>query len=172
MSSFGSGRPAGMISSPAGGQGISVADGNGITRVTLGKISPDPDPDYGLQVIGPGGQTTIIDDTSDVFKIVATGTMTATAPPNTLAVSTVLTLPGLGIQTITPMCLFTYAIDVNTNAQGRSAGGGFQSGYASGSGECQISGGFVQLILLLQNADPAQSHTVYARYYVLFEAGM
>jgi len=43
------------------------------TRVQLGKL---PSGDYGLRVVGPDGTTVIIDGTSDMFRIAATGTLT------------------------------------------------------------------------------------------------
>lgn len=75
----GSNGTAGLIASPKIGRGIKVADSLGVDRVTLGQISipteANPTGDYGLKVVSSDGATTIIDGTSNMFKIAATGTL-------------------------------------------------------------------------------------------------
>lgn len=60
--------------------GVHVTDGS-VERVRVGRLTGseglDATPTYGLQVWGPGGSA-IIDGTSDVFKIVASGTVSNT----------------------------------------------------------------------------------------------
>jgi hypothetical protein len=83
------------------GDGLVVQDANGVVRVTVGEISQNP-PDYGLQVTGPqGGPGVILDGTSDMFRIAATGTVSLAIPANgSNATSTVLS--GLGSFTTPP----------------------------------------------------------------------
>ena len=121
-------------------------------------------------MIGPDGQTTIIDGTSDVFKIAATGTLSCTASANSTNVTSVA-LTGLGAQVFTPAHLALLAVDNSSNSAQRTTGyliwvTGEAWTYAF------ISGGIVNIALLVGNTDPSLSHTVYARFYVLFEVGM
>jgi hypothetical protein len=78
--------------------GVEVTDGTS-SRVQMGKL---PSGQYGLRVVSSDGTTVIIDGTSDVFKIVASGTdsftiagvATTTSPQNNQ--THVTSLPGLG----------------------------------------------------------------------------
>jgi hypothetical protein len=66
------------LSAAAGTQNagaFEIVDGSGITRVVLGALGGG---DYGLRVTAADGSTVIIDGTSDMFRIVATGTDTIT----------------------------------------------------------------------------------------------
>lgn len=59
---------------------ITIEDNLGIVRVTLGDISPaGDDSDFGLQVVSSDGSTVIVDGTSDIFTIIASGTLTTAA---------------------------------------------------------------------------------------------
>lgn len=70
-----SGSPPSIVTGTAGAQltnnGLEVSDGTHL-RVTVGNIGSS----YGLKVLSSDGSTVIIDGTSDMFKIVATGTLT------------------------------------------------------------------------------------------------
>jgi hypothetical protein len=72
------------------------------TRVAMGRLDEitGGTDQFGLYVSGPDG-TTIIDGTSNMFKITASGTMSVTAPAGSADEST-LTLPGLGEVSVTP----------------------------------------------------------------------
>jgi hypothetical protein len=63
-----------------------VSDANGIDRVFLGEISDDGD--YGLKVVGPDGSTVIIDGTSAIFGIAASGSHSVTATAGVAALVT------------------------------------------------------------------------------------
>jgi hypothetical protein len=113
----------GLISSPVvGTTGITVADAAGVTRVQMGQIGTSFGQNYGLKVIGPDGQTVIIDGTSDIFKIAATGTaamnLPATTPDN--AVDTILA--GLGTFTITPAAIFATSSDTTAQTSNKFSG--------------------------------------------------
>jgi len=84
------------------GDGIQVVDTRGAIRVYLGNI---PNGDYGLQVVSADGSTVIIDGTSNMFKIVASGSVSITQADNTSGVADTA-LPGLGTWSgVIPMCV-------------------------------------------------------------------
>jgi hypothetical protein len=68
-------------------------------RVRVGKL---PSGDYGLRVVSADGATVIIDGTSNMFKISATGTLTITLAAGDMTNSAEITLYGLGVHTIAP----------------------------------------------------------------------
>lgn len=73
--------------------GMQVTDGASTVRVFLGDISGGAGTDYGLKVISSDGTTVIIDGTSDMFRIAATGTLTISSGPAagvTVAANTLL----------------------------------------------------------------------------------
>lgn len=74
---------------------LQISDSAGVIRVTLGALGNG---DYGLKVISTDGSTVIIDGTSDMFRIAATGTLTANAAANTGQTATVV-LSGLTFAT-------------------------------------------------------------------------
>jgi hypothetical protein len=85
-----------MARTPETGGTIRIFDDNGIERVTIGEISDDEPPDMGIIVRDPSGLTEIIDGVSDVFRIVATGTLlTAAVGTNATSASTVDVTTGL-----------------------------------------------------------------------------
>jgi hypothetical protein len=57
-------------------------------RVQMGKL---PNGDYGLRVVGPDS-TTIIDGTSDMFRIIADGSLASATGPNNGSVTQEVTL--------------------------------------------------------------------------------
>src|SRR5438309_2562414 len=79
--------------------GLEVTDGTNV-RAQLGLL-PLPGNPYGLRVISSDGSTVIIDATSDVFKISASGTTSTTAAAHN-SNATDVTLPGLGTFSATP----------------------------------------------------------------------
>ena len=81
---------------------IEVTDGSGATRVWLGALGAG---EYGLKVVSSDGSTVIIDGTSNMFKILASGTMSVTAVASTMAVITEVTLSALGTFTEIPASL-------------------------------------------------------------------
>jgi hypothetical protein len=92
---------------------VTVEDANGVTRVTLGMIGTTQSPDYGLKVRAPDGSTTIIDGTSDMFRIVATGTLsTSGAGTGTAQAAVTLTT---GISTIPTALIWTEFLDTGTS---------------------------------------------------------
>jgi hypothetical protein len=97
MSGIGEGRMGGgLISSPDIGRGISVADSVGTERVRLGQITApsedNPTGDYGLKVVSSDGATVVIDGTSNMFKIAASGTLAITPPAAGAATQASVTL--------------------------------------------------------------------------------
>jgi len=85
------------------GTGLHVTDGN-VERVRVGDVSTAGDGSaFGLQIFDPGGPngTVIIDGTSDMFRISATGTLSLTQATDSSG-STTVSLPGLGAQSTTP----------------------------------------------------------------------
>ena len=68
-------------------------------RVQMGKL---PSGDYGLRVVGPDGSTVIIDGTSNMFKILATGTQDTGSIATDSTASVSVTLTALGTFSTTP----------------------------------------------------------------------
>lgn len=63
--------------------GVVVTDLAGTRRVLVGQLTPESGTapaTYGLRVVSSDGTTVIIDGTSDMFRIAATGTTTITGP--------------------------------------------------------------------------------------------
>ena len=98
--------PPGRTSVQLTDRGVEVADGTN-SRVQLGDISPGKNgSSYGLKVISSDGSTVVIDGTSDVFKIQASGSLSVSVPAragnNFASANTSVTLSGLGTFTATP----------------------------------------------------------------------
>lgn len=68
-------------------------------RVQLGNI---PSGDYGLRVVSADGSTVIIDGTSDMFRIAATGTLSVAMPAVDGSSSATVTVTALGSSYTTP----------------------------------------------------------------------
>jgi hypothetical protein len=83
---------------PEIGGTIIVSDANEVDRVILGDLGNG---DFGLKVVGPDGTTEIIDGISDVFTILATGTLSVTVADGA-AGSDSATHPELGTYAIPP----------------------------------------------------------------------
>jgi hypothetical protein len=168
---------------------VIVQDKNGNTRVTLGDISvAQDDSDFGLKVVASDGTTVIIDGTSDVFKITATGTTSLTVPANSSATTSV-SLPGLGTVTLAPAhaCYIgdTSGAGANKflgNYSNTSLGwiaatsGGATTTQSTVSAlharaGCTVVSSTVTVNILGVNATGA-SQDFFVRYYTLLETGM
>jgi len=161
----------GHVAGPAAGDGVTAYDVSGNQRVVLGKIASNPD-DYGLKVVSSDGSTTIIDGTSDMFKITASGTFSV-AVLASAATSGEVTLTGLGTVTVTPAILPMIALDDATNAALREVGisiGTNNNSYAVGY--AYIVSSQVHVGMLVNNLGSGSPHTFYCRYYTLLEVGM
>lgn len=169
--------------------GVHVTDEAGIGRVQLGRL---PSGDYGLQVINAGA-TVIIDGSSNMFKILATGTHSVAlgVGPNVSGTGTV-TLTGLGALSTTPAHLTFLATGNTTAAQqhlgslqttfgqkwvaGSSGGSPDQSRQlADHVGDAHTTlNGSAQVVHRVsgKNDSGGFSVTFYARYYILKEAAL
>lgn len=79
---------------------LTVEDANGVVRARLGMIGTTQSPDYGLKVTSSDGATVIIDGTSDIFKITATGVLnTSGAGTGTATASVLLGITATNIPT-------------------------------------------------------------------------
>lgn len=165
--------------------GVKVNDGVD-DRVILGAIDGG---DYGLKVVSSDGATVIIDGTSNVFKILTTGTTSHTASAGA-DTSTDVTLTALGTFASTPAHL-SFVSDTNTASSARRIGryiasakvwaspssGGSPvqeiraidwgiaiSDRLNGSSECVVS--------IAVNNSTTISRTGYGRYYILKEVAL
>jgi len=99
--------------------GLEVTDGVS-SRVQLGLL-PIGVGNYGLRVVSADGTTVIIDGTSDVFKVVASGTLSAVIPATGAIVSASVSLPALGVLATIPANLTYLSNGTGTN-QNRNLG--------------------------------------------------
>jgi len=99
------------------GDGVVVDDAAGAERVRLGRLS---DGNYGLRVQNPAG-TVIIDGTSNMFRILASGTLTSGSMADATDTTVETTLTGLGTFAAIP-AFVAFSDDENTNAGGRFIG--------------------------------------------------
>jgi hypothetical protein len=171
--------PAGLLSAPGTGQGgLTVADAAGSTRVTLGMIGTVDAPSYGLRVVSSDGTTVIIDGSSNMFKIIATGTLTRAfvAATGSATASTTLTALGAGYS-VPPACLWSVAYD-NSGANLRTSGEVIVTTAGVGSinwralGYLSLSAGQVVANLQTDSTLINPGTTAAARFYVLQEAGI
>jgi hypothetical protein len=105
--------------------GVFVSDAAGTTRVRMGRLSTsgsgeDATATYGLEVTNETG-TVIIDGTSNMFRIQATGTLTSGSMADATDTTVETTLTGLGTFSAIPAFL-AFVDDENTNAGGRFIG--------------------------------------------------
>jgi hypothetical protein len=136
--------------------------------------------DGALTVANPGS-TVIIDGTSNMFKIAATGTISATWPGAHSAAGGAATLTALGAMTA-PLAMVSMVQDPSySGGYGRGAADVFQLNYYGqvdywaqvryvylGVGwPCQVS-----LLLWTYGASPWAGTTTSGRYYILREAGV
>lgn len=170
--------------------GLEVTDGSN-SRVQLGLL---PTGTYGLRVVTAGGTTVIIDGTSDMFKIAATGTTSVTAAAWTTGApqfgQTTVSLPGAGSFTATPAFLDFHsttndatsyklagvALDAGSTVYAASASAGSPTTAElrldySVWGATILSGGTVSYVVSANNV-LGSSETAYRRYYILLEAAM
>jgi hypothetical protein len=98
-----SGSPPSIVLGTAGAQltdkGLEVSDGTN-KRVTVGNIGSS----YGLKVIAADGTTVIIDGSSNMFKIVASGSLSQTVANGTSGAVQDTTFGGLGTWATVPIC--------------------------------------------------------------------
>ncbi len=164
---------------------VTVSDALGNIRVVLGNIGTPQKPDYGLQVVGPGGQTTIIDGTSDMFKIIATGTATVAVPNVSGTNDTVVVLTALGSAfTTPPMAAFSMTDDVGSSLNQRGPGFYAQFNSAAPANDYMVT--TVRSFVFLTGAPPntvsvdlqgratiaGLGSTAAHRYYILVEVGI
>jgi hypothetical protein len=173
--------------------GIRVRDEADVERVLLGRLAEEGKNNYGLKVVGPDGATVIIDGTSNMFKILASGTLQNTKADGAEGfVET--SLPGLGTFSATPMQLSSLAQGPLTtdNRFGNPMQVGYgqkmyvaaSSGGAVDNGVVAITtwaeaftsltaGGVCEVALFHRHYDNGEGNrTVYAKWYVLREAAM
>jgi hypothetical protein len=172
--------------------GATVTDGQ-TTRVHLGRldaITGEMD-QFGLYVTGPDG-TVIVDGTSNMFKISASGTMSDTCPADTFERTVDITITSLGIVTETPALMAWIATTSGTTAQRRqspyinSAGSAKFAATSSGGSPTSPSGtwdtmcsmssrlnsGRVLVRMATSNALPSTSADFFAKFYVMAEAAI
>jgi hypothetical protein len=146
------------------------------TRVQLGKL---PSGDYGLLVTGPGG-TVIIDGTSLMFKVSASGSTSLAFPGVGGSSVTTVSLPGLGTVSTVPACLMSLAPDTTSVTEGRFTGTHFKvqlaSGHISYNAFATISlsadPGIPEVKLITQSPLDNPGFTAALKFYVLAEAGI
>lgn len=155
-------------------------------RVIVGKISTAPD--YGLKVVNVGA-TVIIDGTSNMFKIAATGTMSNTIAVDSAAETTV-TLTALGALPTTPAHL-SFISDANNTAAQQFIGMAIRrdtlfAASTSGGSPTSDFQGIKQLMRVRTSLDGSSQCVVgfggdnrsdveitwFARYYVLQETAL
>jgi len=183
-----SGVALGIAQTTITADGVEVNDGS-VDRVTLGALGGG---DYGLKVVN-SGSTVIIDGTSNMFKILATGTHSVAlgVGPN-VSGGDAVTLTGLGTLSTTPAHLTFLATGNTTNANqhlgflqttfgqkwvaGSSGGSPNQSRQLAdhvGDAHTALNGsGYVVHQVSGKNDSGVVSVTFYARYYILKEAAL
>jgi hypothetical protein len=103
--------------------GLDVSDGLR-SRVIVGLITPisQTPPDFGLKVVGSDGSTVLVDGTSDMFRISATGTQSVAFPAAGNVNFTNVNLSALGTgYTTPPACLWSMTYDNSAITNGRAA---------------------------------------------------
>lgn len=174
-------------------RGLEVGDGTN-SRVQLGDISAAKDKSsYGLKVVSSDGSTVIIDGTSDMFKISASGTLSKATNTGDNSVIAETTLAGLGALAAPPAHVSYLGLsNVGTNS-GRGTLGtyialnaiGWVAGSSGGSptnpavtptiiGEMHtyLNGSSNVVLQLRATNANAGAQTVYCTYYVLQEADL
>ena len=157
-------------------------------RVQMGKL---PSGDYGLRVLSNDGTTVIIDGTSEMFRIVADGTLETTATAGSVADNAV-TLTALGAQSVQ---LATLGFVGDSGSSGGVRSGGSFFAVNAGAYGASTSGGattqrimpLIYLAILYGNLDGDTLHVVtlsvfnygnvssttnFARYFVLAQAAL
>jgi len=162
------------------------------TRVHMGRLDAitGGTDQFGLYVSGPDG-TAIIDGTSNVFKITATGTLSGTQATGSDGAVESITLTGLGIQTEIPAHTSFGGTDsavTNPRIIGSTALNRLDLWAAPSSGaspttqfiafrswervlvELDASPGYIQLSLWIKNVTGGNS-SAHARFYTFLEVG-
>lgn len=171
--------------------GLEVTDGTS-SRVQLGLL---PSGTYGLRVVSSDGVTVIVDGTSDMFKIVAVGTITSAGTANTNTTAQV-TLTALGALTVTPahLCMIAPTTTPSNTTQMLpngvllNAGIGLSWVAAASGGAVTTSAGSIKayavayalldgssncvISLSVDNYQPATAAPRFAKYYILAEAAL
>lgn len=171
------------------GRGLEVADGTNV-RAQLGDISANNDgSSYGLKIISSDGATVIIDGTSSVFSIAATGTLTATAAAH---LDTTATATLGSITSATTLAILGYVANSSSATADANL---FYIGIYSDSFGSATSGGPTNLegattgvhgmvynhtngsnnpvpTLLVSNKGNPSSQQLWARYYVLQQVAL
>lgn len=158
---------------------VTVEDANGVRRVTLGQIADGPPPDFGLKVVSSDGATTIIDGTSDMFKIAATGTITQGWPAAGNDSANSVTLTALGTFAVLPAMLFSQVWDNANTSNQRRLDNWFANNLTTGAlvyrtySEVFLNGSSQVVVAIHANSITLNpGGTAAGRYYVLIEVGI
>ena len=121
--------------------GLEVTDGTR-SRVQIGHLVATGD--YGIRVVSSDGTTVIIDGTSDMFKIAATGTQSLNVGASSGETAVSVTLTGLGTYTTCPAYLAVETADTTSQTSNRHSGqfrfnnGGFIASVSGGATTFQV----------------------------------
>ena len=157
--------------------GLEVTDGTS-SRAQLGKL---PGGTYGLRVVSSDGSTVIIDGTSDMFKIAASGTLTAAFPAAGSAAQRTASLPGLGVFSTLPVLVAMTSYDATSGFSGRLLSQDLWVTFASGAVQYRafaVASPDTQLPCTMHVLFQAESDTVNpgttggCKWFVLQEAGL
>ena len=170
--------------------GLNVTDTSGTVRVYMGNI---PNGDWGLQVVTAGGGFVIIDGTSDMFRIAATGTMSLATVNGDRNVNTSVTLTGLGALSTTPVGLHQAGSSNATTGDrwggtpvdlavpgtawaATSSGGATTNAFLSlnwiASMRNTLDGSNQCVVVMASSNQSGASHTVFGRYYVMAQTAI
>lgn len=131
---------------------------------------------YGLKVISSDGTTVIIDGTSAMFRILATGTLSNTQDAS--QGDSAVTLTGLGTFATTPAHMAENG--ATTAATAKRFGTLLLEGalsspipfYYQSETRVELDGSSYAVVTLFLRAGPAGSVTRYTRYYVLAQTAI
>lgn len=156
--------------------GVIVEDPASAERVRLGKLSTD---NYGLRVTNPSG-TVIVDGSSDMFRIAASGTQTCDWPTGMGSNGENTTLTGLGTFVTPPVVL--HALTFNDAASSSFRTPGMYIGYVAALAEvvgvafgASSLNGSDQLVISTSTAQSGTTfdgQTAAQRYHVLEQAAI
>jgi hypothetical protein len=170
--------------------GLEVTDGVN-SRVQLGLLPTGGAGTYGLRVVSSDGTTVIVDGTSDMFRISASGSTSVTIGANSSGLTTV-SLTGLGTLSATPANL-CYLSNANNNAASQSVGFFFVGAWNQGmwvadaflgttnSAGMVMTGGLARAYTYLDGSNICQvevagwtgsAATFYCHYYILAQAAI
>ena len=154
--------------------GVEVTDGSHV-RVQVGQFTAGS---YGLKVISSDGTTVIIDGTSDMFKIAATGTLSQAFPAVGNSSKASVTLTSLGTFTTAPACLANTTDNNATEANARMgnywASINLATGVVGWYANTAIALSASQAVVSLAAGSPTvnPSTTAGCRYWVMVEVGL